>query len=146
MRRAVSAGSAPAAASSSRAAVVAAGRGSREAPKTRRALSCEAGREAVDVELAHEELGDRLGEVAVAPGPAGHPEPVERVDLADLVAERREDAGQRALARRQRPGLAEDGADGPVVVDDLLPAADAVEDVERARGDPPEQVVEEERG
>ena len=105
----------------------------------------EVGREAVDVELADEELGEFLGVLGLRVRAAGHLEALERVGAVEGVAERAKGAGDGLFSCGDLAHAGEqDGADGAVVVHDLAAFAEAVVGVGFGVGDAPEEVFEEE--
>jgi hypothetical protein len=63
-------------------------------------------REALDVQLADEELRDGLGQVEVGVGPAGHLQPVQRIEVGQGVAQRLQDPREGQVAGGQGAGRA----------------------------------------
>src|SRR5262249_2566815 len=98
--------------------------------------------EALDVNLAYEELVDALGVVEVL---VGSPRETQRnlVHPCTTIAEGKKDPGERGLARWELAGGNRDRANRAVVQHGLLAVSNAVSNVGlRFRGDPLQRLLE----
>jgi hypothetical protein len=100
--------------------------GSREAADHTRHRGLETRAETFGVQFADEELRNRLGQIAVRVGAAGHADAIEWVDVAALKAERLENAAERGFAGRQFARRRRHGAQRAVVKHEALALAHGV--------------------